>query len=445
MPPPQAAAPKRRSRTVAAVVAVLAVAAGAVVTVVALGDAGSSGGAASPQAAVNNVVSAINDSDVLGMLDALAPAERRAIADPLVKDFAELKRTHVFSADADLSHLDGASATFRGLTYGSDITINDHLRVVQITGGTLHVDSDLSRLPISSEFLKTLGVGGLSGTRSQTVDLAKAVRENHGKPIAVAAENVDGGWYPSLLYTIAYYAVDAAGLPQPSAADAIPAVGANSPEEAVRQLVYALLGGDVTGAIKLASPDELAVLHDYGGVLLRQIGGGYPAAPVQLDQLDLTTESGPDGSQLVSLHGFAARVDNGGQVAMQLDGDCVQLTFGDHTQRMCSDQITRQLDQLFDHLTGRPLTAGQRQALNDFSGVSSLGGGIVTTQVSGQWFVNPIQTFLGGTTSLLERFQDNDLLELIGLFKQLAVSQSVGAMGGVSGGVVCITPSGQRC
>src|SRR5207248_2584092 len=120
----------------------------------------------------------------------------------------------------------GAAAKFSGLTYGSDIEINDHVQVVQITGGTVHVDTDLSKLPLSDEFLKTIGLThGISGSHSETVDIARQVRANHGETIRVATEKVGGRWYPSLLYTIAYYAVDASGLPQPTAKDAVPATG----------------------------------------------------------------------------------------------------------------------------------------------------------------------------------------------------------------------------
>lgn len=445
MPPPPA--PRRRGKWLAAVTAAVVVAGGGIATVMALSDSSSEHGAASAREAVQNLVSDINDSDVIGMLEALAPPERIALADPLIKDFDQLKRTHVLSSDADLRHLSGAGAKFSGLTFGGNITINDHVQVVQITGGTLRVDTDLSKLPLSSDFLKAIGLEhGLSGTHSATVNIADAVRANHGETIRVAAEKVGGRWYPSLLYTIAYYAVDSSGLPQPSASDAVPAKGADSPVDAVKTLVSALLGGDIPGAIGVTSPSEDAALHDYGGVIIKQVGSSYPAAPVTVDRLELHSTAGPDGTQLVQLDGFSAQVADLGQVSLEIDGDCVRLTMHGGMQRMCVDREMRMLTQMFKQFSGKPLTAAQQQALKDLSSSNNLigSGGIVTSQVDGKWFVNPIQTFGDGTTSLLQQFQGNDLLELIGLFKQLA--QGFGqSMSGSGGGSFCVPAPGQTC
>jgi hypothetical protein len=113
---------------------------------------------------------------------------------------------------------------------------------------------------------------------------------------------------------------------------------------------------------------------------------------------------------------------------------------------MCVDQEVRLLTQMFKQFTGKPLTAEQQRALHDLSSGSTLNGGsgIVTSQVNGKWFVNPIQTFADGTTTLLRQFKDNDLLVLIGLFKQMALSPQIfGASGGSS--TMCVAPPGQHC
>src|SRR5919197_219242 len=221
MPPP--APPRRRTRLLTTLTAVVVLAGGGVASYVALSDTSSEHGAASPREAVENIVSDINDSDVIGMLDSLAPPERVAIADPLIKDFDELKRTHILSPDADLSHL----------------------------------------------------------------------------------------------YTIADSAATDAGMPTPTAKDAIPADGAGTPVDAVKKLVTALLGGDVIGAIEVLSPSEMAALHDYGSAI-----PPYSAAPITLDRLELHSKPGPDGSQLVYLDGFSAQGPDG-QISLEIDGNCV--------------------------------------------------------------------------------------------------------------------------
>jgi hypothetical protein len=392
---------------------------------------------------VQNIVSDINSSDLVGMLDALAPAERTAIADPLIKDLDELKRTHVLSSDANLNHVPGASVSLTGLTYAPSVVINDHVQIVLLTGGTVHLDTDLSKLPFSSEFIQQVAPrGGLTGTQRSTVDIAKAVQDNGGKPIRIATEKVSGRWYPSLLYTIADNATTRAGLPAPTAGDAVPAVGAVSAEEAVRQEVMALLGGDVAGAIKLASPDELAALHDYGGVLIHAFGSHYPAAPVSIDNLSLASVAGPAGVRYVNLQSLSLRVKNGGPISMTVDGNCIRMTMSGRTRRMCASEIVKQLDQFATEFGGHPLTAAQRQAVEDVASSDRVGG-IVATQIGGQWYVNPVQTMFTGTTRLLGALKDNDLLELIGLFRNFGFASGGGSVS--SGGGIVGSSSAPVC
>jgi hypothetical protein len=432
---------QRRGKLISGITAVVVLAGGGVVTYLALADSSSGQGAASPRGAVQQIVADINSSDLVGMLDSLAPAERTAIADPLIKDFGELRRSHILSSDADLSHVAGTSVSLTGLAYGPSVVVNDHVQIVQLTGGTVHVDADLSKLPFSSEFISQVAPhGGLTGSESSTVDIAKAIRDNDGKPIRIATEKVSGRWYPSLLYTIADNATTDSGLPAPTAADAIPAQGATSAEAAVQQEVMALLDGDITDAIKLTSPDELAVLHDYGGVLIDQIGPSYSAAPIKIDNLSLTSTPGPNGIRYVDLKSVTVRIDHGGSVTLSVDGTCVRMTVSGHpTRRMCASQIVNQLSQMARGFGGRPLTSAQRHAVQDLAAGDRIGG-IVATQIGQQWYVNPVQTIFSGTTRLLGSLKGNDLLELIGLFKRLG-SRAVISTG--SGGMICA--NGPHC
>src|SRR5262249_47055523 len=128
-----------------------------------------------------------------------------------------------------------------------------------------------------------------------------------------------------------------------------------------------------------------------------------------------------------------------------VDGNCVRATIGGRTQRMCAGREFDQLPQLFKQLTGKPLTAAQRQALLDLSSATNLNTGIVTTQVGGKWFVNPIQTLMDGTNTLLEKFKNNDLLELIGLFKEMSRAAAFGVAGGSGGGGMPVCPGPKPC
>ena len=70
--------------------------------------------------------------------------------------------------------------------------------------------------------------------QSQTVNIADEVAKNDGEPFRIATVKRDGKWYVSFFYSIADNATHAAGLPNPTAADAIAGAWARtSPEEAV--------------------------------------------------------------------------------------------------------------------------------------------------------------------------------------------------------------------
>ena len=98
---------------------------------------------------------------------------------------------------------------------------------------------------------------------------SRSTRTCAGKDIRIAAEKVGGRWYASLFYT----AADCAAAPQvPSAADAVPAVGATHREGAVEKMVRACWPATSAPALALISPDELGAVHDYGGMILEGRG-----------------------------------------------------------------------------------------------------------------------------------------------------------------------------
>lgn len=403
--PAPPAQPHHRRGLVAAIVAVLVLAGGGVASYFAFADSSTTGGAASPRAAVQNLVTDLNNADLVGLLDDLAPGERDALAAPIRDDIEQLKRLHVLSSDADGSSISGVTFAARNLTYAAKPTvINDHVQTVEVTGGTIDVSADAAKLPFSSQFVEVAGPTGPHGTAHQHVDIAQAERDG-GSPVWIATQQVGGRWYPSLFYTIA---AEATGNHAPPAADRIPAVGASSPEDAVRQLVADLMRGDVGAALALASPDEMGVLHDYGGLLLRRVPH-FGARGVSVTALDLTTTPLSGGAQRVGLRRLAVDTPDG-PVSVMVDGSCYQVSAQGQSHRLCASDIVG--DMILGG--GTPPSQAQQRAFTDL--FSALGKfGVVTTQTGGQWYVNPVRTFtdLGGTA--LSGLQGNDLLELIKL------------------------------
>jgi hypothetical protein len=288
--------PRGRGKLIASAAAVVALAAGGVTTYIAMSDSNSNG-ASSPRDAVQSIVTDLNKSDLVGVLDDLAPGERAALANPVLEEIKQLKRLKVLQPNADPNNVSGVKFQVQGLTFADKtVPINDRVQIVQLTGGTLDVSADAAKIPFTRDFLDAAFPHGLPTGSNQTqhIDIAQVVRDNNNHAIRIAAQKSGGKWYPSVFYTIAD---NAAGNDVPTTADAIPARGGSSPQDAVTKMVNALIQGDYTGAITLLSPDELAVMHDYGGLLLRGAGSGGPS-DVTVPDLQLKTEQvsgGPRG------------------------------------------------------------------------------------------------------------------------------------------------------
>jgi hypothetical protein len=419
---PQAPTPttghRRRGWLLAAALVVVLVG-GGTATYVALSNKNSNG-SGSPQAAVQSIINDLNESDLVAALDDLPPGERTALASPFTEEVNELKRLNVLSSNANPSSLTGITFNLTGLKFAAPVTVNNHVQLVQITGGSLDVSADATKVPFTSQFIQTAFPNGLptSSHATQHVDIAAAVQQN-GHPLQLAAQKVSGKWYPSLFYTIA--ASGSRGQTV-TAADYIPAVGGSSPTDAVTKEITALTSGDTTTAIQLLSPDELAAVHDYGGLIVKDSSGSTPSSSVKLSNLAFNTSNVSGGAVRVTLKSLTVTIDESGTpqvVTVSVDGSCYNLSTGGQQQHLCaSDLITAISKQATSAGLNVTITSEQHQALTDLiAGLNNVG--VDTTQSNGQWFVNPVRSYLEITTSVLSGLQGNDLLVLIKLFQGL--------------------------
>ncbi len=269
--------PPVKNRTpvlITAIAVVVALVAAAAVYFFAIRDTDTStaSGAQTPQESVTALFTTLSNSDPIGLADRLDPAEASLFTDLNTDVITELKRLEVLSPAASADTMTGTTITVQGLTFdGAPEVINENLQIVKLTGGTVTVSSDPNNIPLSDKIKDAFGTEiDQAQPQSQTVNIADAVAKNDGKPFRVATVQRDGEWYVSLFYTIADNAVHEAGLPNPTAADAIPAKGQDSAEEAAKALVDAAAAGNLTDVIAVLPPDEMGVLHDYGKLLIEQ-------------------------------------------------------------------------------------------------------------------------------------------------------------------------------
>jgi hypothetical protein len=434
------APPRRHGRLIGSTVAVVLLAGGGVASYVAF--AGSDSGTDSPKGAVQKVITDLEHADLVGFVDDLAPGERTALAAPIRDDVGSLKRLGVLSGSADPSAVSGFSFKANDFVYADKtIRINDHVQLVQITGGSVDVSADAAKLPLTKRILQFAG-GSASATHEHHTIAAD------GKPVRIAAQQVGGKWYASLFYTAAD---QAAGGHSPKASDAVPAKGAANARAAVQNLVRAALNGDLRAALELVSPAELGAVHDYGGLILDRTPGWH-RAPVRLTTLDLTTTPIADGGVRVGLHRLVA-AGGGQRLSVTIDNGCVRVAGGGTTKKVCAadaaDLVTDFLgaascavsssviDGGFGSESGsgsangplndggvsisndsgsgacQPLefTPGQKRAITDiFRAITQIG--VTTAQVDGSWYVTPVRTFADEGATVLSNLKGDDLFQL---------------------------------
>jgi len=412
MPPPRR---NRRAPLIAAVAAV-AVIGGGTASYIALSDSHSSfKGAASPEDAVTSLVSDLNQADLLGVLDHLAPAERTALLEPVTESISQAKRLHILKSSANAARLPGVDLTAKNITFDKSKTevVNDHVKVVKLTAGTITFNADLRKVPFTDEYLKLAFPQGLpsDSTSNGTINIADVVRDT-GEPVRISAQSVNGKWYPSLLYTIADNTVYSSGEDNPTPADYIAPKGAASPEDVVKQAVAALSKGDYTRLIELSSPDEMRVLHDYGGLIVKNIPA-QSKPDFTVKDLQLTSRS-VSGATRVSLKSITVDVPDH-ETTVAIDGGCLMVTVdGDH-QKLCTIDLIQELND--GPFRDKPLTPVEIRALGHLiEGIPNVG--VDVTSTDGQWYLNPARSYLDLSNALFEPLQDNDFLVLLKLMQR---------------------------
>jgi len=352
---------------VSLVVATVAVLVAGLVSVVALTTSINN----SPGDAVSALLSAASSGNVTGMLDAVDPVERAAIAPALDATVADLEKLGILAPGTNLSAIPGVGVTFTGVTTETE-SLGDRsdLAAVVFTGGTALAHVDPSLLPLGT-VVKGL-MGSVTGNATGTVpDVPVPLAGPHAEDHPIATIQRDGQWYVSIGYTVAEVARRAAGLALPSPASALPAVGESTAEGVARTLVAAATAGDITRLIELTDPQESAPLHDYGSLII-QSAGHVPAPPVTVTSLDLAT-SPVDGGTLVTVTDFSASVGHGDTVALTPDG-CLRFSSPTTTtQQVCQP-------------AGTNLLAGY---------------GVVAVERNGTFYLDPYRTVLDDVEHLV--------------------------------------------
>lgn len=407
VPPPQ----PRKRRTglvIGAVVAVVVLAGGGIGTYFAVNHAARTG-SASPQAAAAKLVADVSDDDILGVVNDLPPAEAAWLRDTLDQTTDQLKRLKVVKPNADPGSALALTVNARGLRFDANATerVNDHLAITKLVAGTITVGQQVSTNNYTDSFLHSVFPDGVPTGQTHTVDIADAVQQL-GHPIRIATVDVDGQWYPSLFYSIADAGLQAAHQSWPDRS--VPAVGASSADDAVRQFVQAFMNEDARGIIERTAPDEMAVLHDAGQVLIDAAGPGEPTG-LRIDSVTFADRNVAGGVDTV-LRSMTV-TDRGERITISQSGSCYQVRGSEPGQnaRFCASDVTKAFGDETALLPPELLNVLQDM----IAGVVHNGVGIVATQVDGQWYVSPGRTFSQLALDLYGSISQQDFAALLQL------------------------------
>jgi hypothetical protein len=361
-------------------------------------------GAGSPEEAVEAFFAAIDAEDAIGVVESLEPSEREILLASLDETRAEAERMEVADGSLDLREVVGLEIEVRDLAMAPTVLADDVV-ALDLSAGTVSTAADLDRLPLGAVVREVIDRAE-DGEEWEHIERHPA-GEIDLAGVRVVAVQRGGTWHVSLLHSIAEaIRADLDGPPAyPDAADAIAAVGAASPEAAVREGIEAALALDVRKLIELTPADEAAVLHTYGPILVAEaeasLGGERPRNAAS--DIDLEVSDGPDGRKHVTANSLTLTfVGGSGTQTIEYVGGCTTHLFTLSEGRRADleaelgpdwEQERPWLGHPAEEATWCEAELDWRDAFLPFGFLSSPASStIVVEQHDGRWFLSPVRS-----------------------------------------------------
>jgi hypothetical protein len=399
----------RPSRKVAMVVAALLLVGAGVG--VAVGVSSGVQGSNTPATAVNALLTAAHNDDLIGVLDAIAPGERSAIEPGMVTFVHQLQRLDVLSSSANLDHVTGLSFSFNGIETSTRY-LDSSVAAVTITNGSITSGADPAKLPLGS-FVTSLAGGLANKPTSSKTQTAKT-----GKSSIVTVDD-NGSWYVSLGYTIAVNALASSGAPAtlPSASSAITPVGAATPQGAVTGFLNAVAAFNLNGLIADLAPGEMGALQRFAPLFM-------PAASAELSRVhqavqakftNISTSTKQVGAlTLVRINKIGLQLTTRG-VTVTINGRCNTVSYQGHSKTTCTT-VKKSLAVL------KLLPADVRALVTRLDGTHP-DSGVMTTEENGKWFISPVATILQSLNSVIAEIEPQDLTMIANYAKDPAAAK----------------------
>jgi hypothetical protein len=404
-------APWKRALAVMVAVALVGGGAGAAIAL-----SSSSEGATSPSSAVDALLAAADRSDLLGVLDAIAPGERQVIEPGLTDLVHQLERLGILSSRLDLTDIAGFGLHFSKITSRTR-SISSDLAAVTITGGSVSESVNPSELPVGT-FLTGLVGGALrGGARTHSSSAMTGAS-------AIVTEKVGGSWYVSLGYTIAFDALRAKGESGvPPSAGAIQPAGTSSADGAVRAFIDDSAAFNISGLISGLAPGEVGALQTYAPEVIGRaesaLSKAKSAVQLKVTGMRLSDET-VSGGTLVRVSDLGLSASFRG-ITISIKGGCVAVTAPTGTTSHCPSPTSRSVE---EQRILAVLPASLRSLATRLL-TTHPDTGIVSVNENGQWFVSPTATLLHDVNAYLAILEPQDLQAIANLARNPAEAKAI--------------------
>ncbi|MGE3587656.1 MAG: hypothetical protein AB7L17_08035, partial [Ilumatobacteraceae bacterium] len=403
--------PPRRSKgkAIGAVVGVAALVAAGTFAVVSITGNDEAGGASSPTEVGTMLTTALDNEDVLGVIDLLLPGERETFRDPLIRTVDNLKRLEVLSEDASLDGVAGIDIKFADVTVREEKTNVDDIVNIFLSGSaTGSVNGD--EVPIGDLILEE-AFGG------ERPDMSSEPETDEFSDVPMTVVERDGRWYLSAFYTAAEQARGDRDIPEQGTAPR----GADEPEQAIDLVLDSIEQLDLEQLVAALDPTEAEALQRYAPLFLGD-------AQAELDDIDVDfriedreyTVEGSGSRRTVSIDAISAVFsdpESGDEVSVGYADGCATVTMGGEQTESCGegglDQIADQLDLDPDDPV-RNLLDTLSAAFDDYDP-----SGISVHEVDGSWYVSPLATMFDAFNDVVDALDRAEITELIDAIEAL--------------------------
>jgi hypothetical protein len=369
-----------------------------------------------PTEAVQDMMAAAQKSDLLGMMEQLAPGERNLLIESGVPILEELKRLDVLAPSTNLNAVDAAKVTFAGQTF-AELPLRDDIATVKVSGGTVTTSGSASKL--SGSVIKKMAGDSLTDQAAKTTSFTT---------VDVVTIKRNGHWYVSGAYSLAEFARKQSGKPMPTLEQSIAAVGADTPEAALREMIEAAGSLNARKAISLLDPEEFGALQDYAPLFIDDVEKAAakvrPKYTVTFPNLQIAATRNGNSAQVkvTNVSVDLTIPDAGGSpVHAVVEGDCVSVTVEDKSAKRCGAEVGKLIGDLNGDENG-PDPFGEMTMKLDQKNQQSM----TVLQRNGKWFVAPTRTVLNAVLAKMKAAKPADLQGddgALGLFSGNPVAQ----------------------